>query len=466
MKLGKREIDALVCPPNRKDRLVFDEELPGFGIRITQDGTKTFIFQYRRGAAVRRFRLGRYGDLTPAQARRLAEAARGRVAAGGDPAGERAAEITAEATATRERRRLAQVDALTFAKLVDRWEAECLAHRSAGYRREATRALRTSLARLADLPAGAIDAATVRRALDGIPRPIKSKAAPDKSQPAAAPQAPAKRGKEASAAPAIRGETMARRVRIYAAAMYAWAIKAELIAVNPFAAIRMESREVSRDRVLTDAEIGEVWRAAGLLGWPWGPYMRFLLLTLQREREAASIAWAEISPDLALWELPGSRTKNGKPHIVHLTEPARAILRAIPRAASLPLVFTTTGKTPISGFSRAKSRLDAAMIAERAKLAAEAGDGRAPEPLTPWRVHDFRRTGVTVLARKGVRWEVADRLLNHIQGAIRGVAAVYQRHDFLAEREAALSAWAAHVVAVGEVSDVPGNVVALRPRRP
>jgi hypothetical protein len=78
-------------------------------------------------------------------------------------------------------------------------------------------------------------------------------------------------------------------------------------------------------------------------------------------------------------------------------------------------------------------------------------------------MHDFRRTGVTVLARKGVRWEVADRLLNHVGGAIRGVAAVYQRHDFLAEREAALATWAAHVLAVGEGEMEVANVVALRP---
>ena len=256
---------------------------------------------------------------------------------------------------------------------------------------------------------------------------------------------------------------MARRVRVYGAAMYAWAVKRDLVPENPFAAVPMESRDVARDRVLTDAELGDVWRAAGALGWPWGPYFRLLLLTLQREAETAGLAWAELSPDLALWELPGRRTKNGKPHLVHLAEPARAILRSVPRLAGSPLVFTTTGRTPVSGFSSAKLRLDAAIAADRAKRAAEAGDGHAPPPLAPWRVHDFRRTGVTVLARKGIRWEVADRLLNHVGGAIRGVAAVYQRHDFLAEREAALTTWAAHVLAVGEGETEAANVIALRP---
>ena len=82
-------------------------------------------------------------------------------------------------------------------------------------------------------------------------------------------------------------------------------------------------------------------------------------------------------------------------------------------------------------------------MAERAKLAAE------PTPLGPWRLHDFRRTGVSVLARLGVRWEEADKVLNHTSGAIKGVAAVYRRYDFLAEREDALATWAAHVLQVG-----------------
>ena len=467
MKLGKREIDVLTCPPDRQDRMVFDDELPGFGLRITKDGTKTFIFQYRRGAAVRRLRLGRYGELTPAQARRLAEEARGRVAAGGDPAAERAAVLAAEAEAAKARRRQVAADALTFAKLVDRWETEWLARRCRpSYQREASRALRVTLAGLASHPAAKIDVPTVRRALDALVGPARRKPGPPgKPRPNEAAKALPSREKEASAPPAIHGETNARRVRSYGAAMYGWAIKEELLTFNPFAAVRRKGKDASRDRVLTDVEIGEVWRAAGALGWPWGSYYRFLLLTLQRQGETAGLRWAELAQDLALWELPGEKTKNGKPHLVHLAEPARAILRAAPRLAGSPLVFTTTGATPISGFGNAKERLDAKIIEERAKRAAAAGDGRAPAPLVPWVAHDFRRSGVTALARKGVRWEVADRLLNHVQGAIQGVAAVYQRHDFLAEREAALATWAAHVLAQGEPAEPASNVVTLRPGR-
>lgn len=108
------------------------------------------------------------------------------------------------------------------------------------------------------------------------------------------------------------------------------------------------------------------------------------------------------------------------------------------------LVFTTTGKTPVSGLSKAKLQLDALIVKAPAKEAADAGQD-VPPALPPWRYHDFRRTAVTWMAGNSVAPHVANRLLNHVQGTISGVAAVYQRQEFLAERKAALEAWAGHV---------------------
>ena len=429
MKLTKREIDALTCPPDRRDRLFFDDEIKGFAVRVTQIGTKTFLLQYRRGARVHRVRLGDYGELTPAQARKMAEILRGQVLAGEDPATQRKATLAAEAEESRARRQRAKLDALTLDKLISEWETKQLLHRSASYRREGPRALRRGLAALLPLPAHSIDTAMVRRALDKM---TKKPAASDK--------------KGASTLPAKRPDVMARRVRAYGSALYGWAIGRELLTINPFGAVRPEGRDTSRDRVLTDIELGEIWRAAGLLGWPWASYFRFLLLTLQREAETAGLHWAELSADFQIWELPGSRAKNRRAHLIHLSEPAQSILRTVPRLAGSKLVFTTTGRTPVSGFSHAKARLDALIVQERAKLAGDA----APAALVPWRLHDFRRTGATVLARQGVGWEVADKLLNHVSGAIRGVAAVYQRHEYFPEREAAMRIWAAHLLAVAD----------------
>jgi integrase len=113
--------------------------------------------------------------------------------------------------------------------------------------------------------------------------------------------------------------------------------------------------------VLSDSELAEMWSAASMLGYPFGPVFELLTLTMQRREEVAGMRWSEIADDLSVWTMPGSRMKNGKPHDVHLSEAARAILREIPRVEGCDLVFSTTGRTPISGFSKAKIALDVAI---------------------------------------------------------------------------------------------------------
>ena len=133
-------------------------------------------------------------------------------------------------------------------------------------------------------------------------------------------------------------------------------------------------------------------------------------------------------------------------------------------------MFTVTGETPPSGFSKAKLALTATMAKGAASVAPAAHQRRKPEeepaaPAPTWRLHDFRRTTVTWLAGAGFAPHVADRLLNHVTGAIQGVAAVYQRHDFALERKAALDAWGKHVLACAGGGDTAGNVVPLRTRK-
>jgi integrase len=118
------------------------------------------------------------------------------------------------------------------------------------------------------------------------------------------------------------------------------------------------------------------------------------------------------------------------------------ILNSLPRMGEL--VFTTTGTTPISGFSKAKVRLD--------KLSG----------VTEWRLHDLRRTATTGMAKMGIAPHVVDRILNHTAGTIRGVAAVYNRHAYLDERRVALDAWARRVDAL--VNGTPANLVQMPAR--
>lgn len=157
---------------------------------------------------------------------------------------------------------------------------------------------------------------------------------------------------------AVSGKgTTADRTKACGRACYGWAIGREMLAASPFEGLSAFSDAVSRDRVLTDGELIEIAAAATAMPYPWGPFYRTALLTLQRRDEVAGMRQSELSADLTLWTIPGAWMKNGKPHDVQLSEPARAILRSIPRVAKRDLVFTTTDKTPISGFSRAKTAL-------------------------------------------------------------------------------------------------------------
>ena len=421
MKLTEDAIADLACEPGQKDRLVFDDALPGLAVRVTAAGGKSFLAQYTVAGQRRRVPIGRWGAVTLKAARMAARGILGDVAQGQDVAAVRTAkrqQMKAEAAA----------DKLTLDALLTQWSDLALAQRKASYRREAVRAVRMAFPGHLDRRADALTREDAVAALDALARAGKV---------------------------AMPGRTAA-----YGRACYAWAGKRGMVPHNPFLALPIPSGTVSRDRVLTDAEVALVWQAAAEIGQPFGPLVQLLLLTAQRREEVAGMRWSELSADRATWTIPKERAKNGKAHVVHLAPTARAILAQVPRfvwatpdggsqPAAPDLVFTTTGRTPVSGFSGAKAQLDAQITKARTKAATDARRD-APSALSPWRFHDFRRTAVTWIAGNGVAPHVADRLLNHVQGTISGVAAVYQRGQFLAERKVALEAWARHVVGLGK----------------
>jgi integrase len=331
--------------------------------------------------------------------------------------------------------------ALSVEALVEEWAKLHLALRRERYRHEAQRAIRTVFAALLKRPAARVARAEVVDILDAL----------------------VKKGRTA----------MAARALAYARAAFQWAMKRGKIAANPFVGLPIVTTTADRDRVLSDAELAEIWSAAKKMDYPWGGFFALAILTLQRREEVASMRWSEISPDFATWSIPASRMKSGKAHDVHLSEAARAVLHglrqrkaaraALPGAseeADCEFVFSMTGKTPISGFSKAKATLDAAVAEARAAAAAERRCKAAPLP--GWRLHDLRRTGASTLARIGVDSMVADKLLAHQPARLRGVAGVYQRYDFARERRHALDAWAAHVLSCGGPK---GDVLPLKRRR-
>jgi integrase len=179
-----------------------------------------------------------------------------------------------------------------------------------------------------------------------------------------------------------------------------------------------------------------VWQCAGALDHPFGPLVRLMILTGQRRQEVAGMRRSELDGDV--WVIPGARTKNGLEHGVPLSPAAAAIIGSLPEIGRGGFVLTTTGATPVSGFSRAKRRLDALMLADLRK-----GDPEAR--LMPWTFHDLRRTMASGMARLNVPLPVIEKALNHASGSFAGIVGVYQRHDYLAEKRRAFETWANHV---------------------
>lgn len=246
----------------------------------------------------------------------------------------------------------------------------------------------------------------------------------------------------------------ANRLRASLNVLFNWAKSRDIIKDNPLDGVRPPAPESSRDRVLTDQEIVLLWGATGGMGYPFGPVIRLLLLTGARLREVAEMSRREISADGTVWTLPAARSKNGEEHVVPLADEARAIIGALPAIGKAAFVFTTTGTTPVSGFTRAKERLDRLMTEAANK---DRPGGSEPSAILAFTLHDLRRTAATGMA--GLRFppHVVEAVLNHKSGTRRGVAAVYNRHDHLEEKREALEAWARHVA--GLVGEEPSNVV-------
>ena len=411
-RITKQLLDTL--KPGTKDAFVWDSKLAGFGVKVTPSGSKVFIYQYRlggRGAKVRRYTIGKFGPFTPDKARNEAEHLARLVAQGTDPQDAKA------------KHRREVVD-LAFDKYVERFETDYLKREWPASYADARATLdRFAVPALKSKPLPAID----RRDLRAVLKPVQDKPA------------------------------TARKLFAILRRLFNFAVAEDDLAASPMVGMERPSGPASRDRVLEDWELKLVWQASHKLGSPFGPLVRLLILTGARREEVAGMSWAELRQDAAMWHLPAERSKKNRPLDLPLSPLAVKEIASLkgkgdkwPRKG---LLFSTTGKTPVSGFSRAKAKLDA----EIAKL-------NDKEPLAPWRLHDLRRTLATGMQRLGVRFEVTEAILNHLSGAKSGVAGVYQRHHWAEEKRTAIEAWACHVAGLLVEKD-DTNVVALADKR-
>lgn len=396
-RITKSAVDRL--QPAERDSFLWDDRVSGFGVKVTPAGRKVYIFQYRmggRGAKVRRYTIGRHGAITADNAKAEASRLSLLVTQGIDPQDDKA-----------ERQR--QTVELAFDGYVTRFTEECLRVDWPSSWREVESVLRRYA--LPSLKSKALPEIT-RRDVTAVLRPLRKMPATEK------------------------------KVFAILRRLFRWAVNNGDLDVSPMLDMEGPEGAEARDRFLKDWELRLVWDACGALGYPFGPLFRLLILTGARREEVASLPWPELDRASALWSLPAERAKNANATEIPLSSGAIKEIENLrdirddrdkrwPRKGYL---FTTTGTTPVSGYSKAKKRLDA--------LVAKANGGEA---LERWTLHDLRRTLATGMQKLGVRFEVTEAILNHVGQSRAGVAGVYQRHDWGPEKRAALQAWSDHI---------------------
>jgi integrase len=420
--ISKRSVDA--ARPGDRDAFLWDSRIRGFGLKITPAGAKVYLVQYRtggRGTPTKRVTIGRHGaPWTPDQARRKAKEILGEVAAGRDPAGEK--------RAARQQQKVPK-------NTVRAVSAEWLKRDQAGNRHltEIQRILDHDILPVwGDRPIAELRKRDVIDLIDGI----------------------ADRG-----SPVMANRTLAAVRRLFN-----WAAGRDIIEANPAAFVEKPGEEIRRDRVLSDAELVEVWRASEAAGFPFGDGVRLLILTLGRRDEIFRLSEPEIqvAKDGATIRLPAERVKNAEGRDVPLSAPALSILAGLPEidpgedengARGVRYLLSLNGGAPYSNFGWAKANLDRRILEARRQVNPEA------KAMTPWRLHDIRRTGATGLQQLGFRLELIEATLGHISGSRAGVVGVYQRHRFAVEVRRALDAWGRHVEAL--VSGKTDNVIAM-----
>ena len=398
MRLTRQTIAQVRVPPGKPYTFVWDEALPGFGVKVNAGGSRQYVVQFRStGGESKRVTLGRVDALAPDDARRAARETLAKVQLGSDPHAERAEERARAAT--------------TLERVVARYLEAVGARLKPRSLDEVTRHLKAHWKPLADLPLHKVKRADVAARLAEISRG--------------------------------HGPIAANRARAALSALYAWAMGQGLVDANVVVGTNRPAEEVARDRVLTNDELAAIWTACR--EDDHGRIVRLLMLTGQRREEVAGIRWSELDLEDGVWSLPAARTKNKRPHDVPLSSEAVALLRAIPKQRDRDLVFGS-GKGGFSGWSKAKKELDTRIA--KASDSAEGHPTAEPDPATkaqPWRLHDLRRTAATRMAELGTLPHVVEAVLNHVSGHKSGVAGIYNRATYAPEKKAALELWAVHV---------------------
>jgi integrase len=405
-----------IAPPTKGQVEYFDTSMPGFALRLSYSGTKAWVLMTRvRGSPkLIRMTLGEWPAMSLAEAHEEAREAQRHAKAGRDPR---------EVRRNRETE-VQETAKLTFAKVAGEFlaryaEPKLRARTVEEYRRTFKS---PRIADWQDRPIASIDRRDVMRLLDEL-------------------EAGGKHG-------------TAKLTLAYLRKFFGWCAERDLITETPVRRLRPTASLKPRERALRLDELWRVWEAAAKVGGLGGALVKLLILTGQRRFETSAMRWSDLSgieTNAPIWSIPADITKNHRPHQVPLSPHAVAIIKEQPtflsagdRAAkSANFVFTTTGTTPFSGWSKLKTQLDKALAA----------DGR--EPLAGWTFHDLRRSLVTGLHEHGLAQpHVIELIVNHVSGLRGGIAGIYDKSARMDERRRTLDAWT-HLITTGANDPLP-----------
>ncbi len=397
VKILENTASKIKVPEGKRDVLVFDETLPGFGIRKFSSGKASFFVKYQMaGGKQRKISLGPVVSGVAADMRRKASDILAKARLGQDVVAEK------EALATRQSTSVGSL----IVKYLDKKGKEV----SPRHLVEIRRYLEVYAAPLHPL---AIDAATRKHVVR-----IVDEIADDKN----------------------KGPSAADHWKRATSAFFAWCIERCHIEQNPASNIKARANGGGRNRVLSEEELGEVWR--GCCNDDHGHIVQLLILTGQRKSEISELRWSEIDSGAAVIDLSEDRTKNRKRHLVPLSPQALAIIQNIPARLNRDLLFGE-GAGGFSGWSRAKEALNKRINAARAAA--------RKKPVADWTLHDIRRSIVTALNDRGIAHpHIVEAVVNHQSGHKANVAGRYNHAAYSAEKRAALEAWGRHVADIIE----------------
>jgi integrase len=395
------------------DKVHFDSDLPGYGLRVRGSGAHSLMTQYAIGGRTRRVVIGKFGSIDPGKAYATGKTLLAQARLGQDPAAEK----------DRAKTRAAE----TFGALLPRFLERQKAKQKPRSYDETERHLMKHCKAFHHQPVKSLDRSAFATRLAKI---------------------------EKKSGPAARNRT-----RASLSAYFMWLAREGYVDANPVAFTNKAVENGARERVLSDDELRIIWLALdnatpSTPGEPsdhYGTIIKLLLLTGARRDEIGSLCWSEVDLDDTAITLPSARTKSRREHIIPLSKPALKVLAAQPRRTNADgtprdSVFGIGADRGFQGWSKSKAELDARIT--------EARHGRVLD----WRPHDFRRSLSTALHGKRfqVPPHVVEVILGHISGHKAGVAGTYNKAIYLDERRDALERWGAHVTSI--VSGKPAMV--------